>query len=422
MSQTATLADQVDAFFRARNSEVRDELASSIADAVGGDIRAVARAVETANLWVELPSDRGVFQFESTAIGPVGVSYALPVGYDPARRYPTIVCMPEMGASADNTLALAEALLGPQTGEFILICPHQRIGGSFHQPTAAAEDLRRFVRLIRKRIHTDTDRMCLFGIGAGGEAAWLAAIAHADLFSGVVTLSAYPRVLYPEQAYTLLLGNLKDIAVLTVWWSADDPRATARQRVVAAHNRGIVEFAKQVSLPITGVELPYGTPPHVPADEAFAVLNRRRPKPGHAVSHWFRYPAQGTTGWLRQAKHAGEVWEADQLSILPSPATDRDGFMQDVIKANLGYIGGRVEGQTITIEAQRCARIDLLFVDGMIDLASPVTVVCNRRERHEGMIRPSIKTLLDSAYAQWDFRRLVWAQRSFSIKARAAGP
>ncbi len=420
--QTATLGDQVEAFFRAQDSTVRDKLASSIADADGGDVRAVARAVESAELWVELRDGRGVFPFDSAAHGPVEVRYTLPNGYDPTGRYPMILCMPDASVSADETLAVAEALLGLQTSEFILTCPERRIGGSFHQPPPAADDLRRLVRLIRERIHTDVDRTYLFGVGAGGEAVWLAAMAHADLFAGAVTLFAYPRVPYPEQVYPLLLGNLRDVAVLTMWFSADDARATGRQKAIAAHNRGIVEFAKKASLSITGVELPYNALPVIPANEASAILNRRRPTFTRTVSHWFRYPAQGATDWLQQARHAGEVWEADQLSILVSPATDRDSFIQDVFTANLGYLGGHIDEQTITIQARRCARLDLLLLNGMVDLARPVTVICNGRKRHEGMIRPSIKTLLDSAYAEWDFQRLVWARRSFSIKARPASP
>ncbi len=417
VAPATTLCSQVEAFFRAEDSKTRDGLGSAIAAAAQGDIRAVARCVENAALWTEPPGTRGAFTLPSQAYGAVEVAYSLPAAYDPGQRYPTVLCMPDAGISAEKTLAHAAALLGGHAAEFVLVCPNRRIGGSFHQPRASAGDLRRLVRALRKRIHTDTDRAYLLGIGMGAEVVWLGAIAHADLFAGAVVLSGYPRVPYPEQAYPMLLGNLRHVPVLTVWSSADDPRATSQQELVAAHNRGIVEFAQKASLPITGIELAFDAAHELPATALSAVLDRGRPKLMPAVSHWFRYPSQGQANWLRQAKYAGEVWEADQLSILASATTDRDSFVQDVFKANLAYLGGSIDGQTITIETRRCARAELLFGEGMIDFSTPVTIICNGRKRHGGLIRPSIKTLLDSAYDQWEFQRLVWARRSFSIRA-----
>jgi pimeloyl-ACP methyl ester carboxylesterase len=415
--QAVALVAKVEEFFRTDDSETRNSLASSIADAAHGDTRAVARAIQSANLWVELPDLLGTFHFESTTTGQVELGYALPDGYDPTRRYPTILCMPDEGVTNDETLALARVLLGAQANGFILACPDRRIGGSFHQSPAEAGNLRGLVCQIRRHLHTDTDRTYLFGIGVGGEAAWLAAIAHSDLFAGAITLFSYPRMPYPEQAYPILLGNLRDVPLLSIWRSAHSPGAARQAKVIAAHNRGIVEYANKAALPITGVELPTGASFELPAHEVSAILSHRRPKHIPGTSHWFRYPAQGTVGWLRQSKYAGEPWQGDQLSILASPLTDRDTFIQDVYRANLGYIGGSITGQTITIEARRCARIEILLSGGMIDFAKPVTVSCNGRKRREWKVRPNIKTLLDTAYAEWEVQRLVWARRSVSVRA-----
>ncbi|MFQ5591328.1 MAG: hypothetical protein ACE5HE_09215 [Phycisphaerae bacterium] len=411
----ATLRGQVQAFFRAENQKARDALLSSISDAAGTRIQQVAQALKSVELWTKLPKRRGVFAFTSGAYGTLSIAYSLPEGYDPATKYPLVLCMPDAHASPEETVEDAARLLGHHAGELALVCPERRIGGSFSDAPIAAGDLRRLVRLTRKHIHIDSDRTYLLGLGAGGDGVWMVSITHADLFAGAIALFGYPRVPYPEQAYPMLLENLRQVGVLTVWLAPDDPWATGQQKVAAAHNRGIIEFARAVSLPISGVELPSGQMPVLPEGEVSRVIDRRRPGPGKQVSHWFRYPEHGRTIWLRQTRPAGEPWYADQLAILPAPATDAHEFVRQVLRANFGYLGGHINGQTVEIEARGCAGVELLLYDGMIDFSLPVVVVCNGRKRYEGLMRPSIKTLLEFAYDEWEFQHPAWLRLPISI-------
>ena len=152
-------------------------------------------------------------------------------------------------------------------------------------------------------------------------------------------------------------------------------------------------------------------------DDLAAIRDKTRAKPGRTVSHWFRYPVQGDVGWLRAVKTYGDVWTEDQLSITVAPTTDRDAFITDFFKDKLFHIGGRVEGQTIFIETKRVAEVELRLFDGMVDFAKPITIMVNGRKRHEGLIDPGITTLLESAFEDWEFQRLVMARLPFSIRA-----
>lgn len=140
------------------------------------------------------------------------------------------------------------------------------------------------------------------------------------------------------------------------------------------------------------------------------------------LSHWFRYPEQGLCAWLRQTKLAGEVWTAEQLSILPGPEVDADQYITDVLKSLLAYIGGTIEGNTIRIETRRCAEIELLLFENMVDFGKPVVVYINGRKRHERLVKPSIPTLLEEAYETFDFQRLVFAKLTFAIKDDSNSP
>ena len=413
------ISEIVAAFFRCNDPQERAQLARSVETAASGDIEVVAEEVRRVQLWPIIP-DRGTFAFGSSGSGAVQVAYRLPDGYDASRPHPLLLCMPGERISPSETLSMAAKTLGALVRNFVLIAPARPINGAFHQPLAAAADLRRLVRAVRRRIHTDTDRTFLFGKDGGGDAAWLAAITHPDLFAGAIFLSSYPRVPYPPQALTLLLANLKPLRVLSVWSAVDGASPTGREELVAAYNRGIVRFAKQTGLPIAGVELatPSSTPLQPPLEAVAEVLSHHRPPPAAEVALWFRYPAHGHLEWLRLGEFMGDVWEEQQLAILPATGSDHDRFITDVFKSKLARLSGQIDGQSITIEARRCARVDLMLPYGVFDGSLPITVRCNGQRRHNRPVRQSIPVLLESAYEEWEFQRLVVSRISFSIKGK----
>ncbi len=414
-----TLLELLEKYLQADDPSERASLVESIEDAAGGETEAVAEALGRVQLWKPLPENPGAISFEAGSGGSTTVTYYLPESYDPAHRHGLILCMPHPGMSPAEAVALTGHALGTATREFVLVSPDRPVDGSFHQVPSSAGDLRRLIRLLRRRIHLDTDRVFLFGLGEGGDAAWMAGLTHPDLFAGVIVLSGYPRVPYPQEVYPFLLENLRQLPVLSVYAAADGDPPQTREEKVAAYNRAIVRLAAETSLPIIGVEISSAAPGGLkpPADRVTAILERRRPRVAGNVSFWFRYPSQGHAGWLRQTKFMADVWEADQLSILVSPAVDQERYITGVIQDKLAYLGGGVDGQTIAIETRRLARVELLIPQGMVDFSKPITVRCNGRKRYDRMIQPSMRTMLETAYQDWEFQHPAVARLSFSIKS-----
>jgi pimeloyl-ACP methyl ester carboxylesterase len=413
----------VNQYFRADDAKERTILASSIEKAAGSSIEAVATAVRRVMVWEPMPD--GDIAIQSSTSGTITAKYHGSLDLDPAPRHGLVLCMPN-DDEADTNLTLNRAItvLGPNFCDSCGLAALSRsIGGSFHQHPAAADDLRRIIRELRRRIHLDTDRLYLFGFREGGEAAWMASLFQPDLFAGVIVVAAHPKLPFPQQVYPLLLPNLKDVPLAVIDPATDGPNA-APPSVLDAHLDAIVQLAGQTSLPIRRVTVPFddGEDGMLPRwdttkDELAGIRSKSRTKPGRTVSHWFRYPAQGDVGWLRAVKTYGDVWTEDQLSIAVGPTTDRDAFITDVIKEKLFHLGGRVEGQTIHIETKHIAEVELRLFDWMVDFAKPITVIINGRKRHEGLVKPNIATLLESAYEEWEFQRLVFAELPFSIRA-----
>ncbi len=409
------------AFLRSSDAEERAEPAKTVSRLAEGDAAAVAGALRRVLVWEPLPR-KGSFVHPSVSEGSVTVSYELPEDYDPARAYPAMLCLADDGASCDDTIVWVKQVFTRLVRDFVLICPQPRVGCDFHlSNSGAAGDMRTLIRQLRRQVHTDPDRLFMFGSRTAGDAAWVIAINHPDLFAGVFIFSGYPRVPYAQQTLALLLRNLEPLRVLSVWPTDPQDGETFRGRLVAAHNRAISDYAKQSSLPIVGIEQDFdsgGAPPTL--EETFALMRSRRRPFASNVSLWFRYPGHGQAGWLRQTAFLGEVWIDDQLSIHPAAGTDHNRFITEVIQSKMAYLEGRIEGQTVTVETRRCAEIELLLPLGAFDWTKPITVICNNRRRHHGVVRPSIPTMLETAYENWDFERPVAARITFSIRSEDA--
>lgn len=407
--------DLVISYFQTDDAAVRDGIAKAIDESFGGSIDRVAQAVRDARLWPSIPDRVGALSFKSKTGGNVRVDYQLPSGYESSIAWPVILIGSE--GAPQSSLAHVSNQIGDFADGFILVCPHHWLGGSFDQSPAAAADFRQFVRFIRQSFHTDTDRLFLYGSGGGADSVWMTGIMHPDLFAGVVVFGSYPRVPYAEQLYPIILPNLANLPVLSVWNRPSPHGLSGRLNVVAAHNRAIVAFARRASLPIEGLEL------SIEASESIMplrktlrkFLSRTRQLDSNAVSRWFRYPGQGHVGWLRQTKFLGEIGRWDQLSILPGPTVDRDTFIANVIRNHLAHVRGHRDGNTFRLETRKCAVVTISVPLGLLDPSGAVTVYCNGKRRHAAAITPDVQVLLAHAYRTWDAQRLIVAEMSFSI-------
>jgi pimeloyl-ACP methyl ester carboxylesterase len=419
------LRELVAQYFCTDAPQQRAKLVPLIQQASGGSDQAVVEALRTTMLWPRVPDFEGTFPVELSSGRAVDVAYRLPADYDPAQAHPVLVCLPDHGMAPSGTLARARASLGDVVEGFIWVAPARALGGRFQQAPEAAGDLRRVVLHMRRLFHTDTDRLYVFGYGVGGEAAWMAAVAHGDLVAGAISLASFPRVPFPEQLYPLLLANLRNVPVLSVWRApATNAPPRSRDALVAGFNRALVVLAERMGVPVTGVELPRDSEGILdpPADSVRALLGRRRAPPGTPVSHWFRYPDQGQADWLRQVAFSGDVWVAEQMSVLAPPPLDRDRVVRDLLRGRQAYLGGRIEKRTITIVTQKCAEIEVLIPWGLAGPDAPVRIVINGRRRFARAIEPDLGALLELAFHDRDFQRFSATRLSFTIHADGSPP
>ncbi len=411
----ARLVELTEQYLRTPDDGERRRLLDDIEKLAHGSVKAVSLALRAANVWE--PRSPGVSSFSLATPGgqTLQVAYKIPKPYDNAKRYPLIVAPPDGPESPERTLSRVARILGALTEAFVVVVVPEQIALGHDSTGSALTDL---LRAVRRQIHVDTDRVFLIGVNNGADAAWMIAIQTPDLFAGVLCLSGYPNYVYPAQMYPIVLSNLERLPVLSVWGNITDSTTNGRQRAVAAHNQLISSLAAPANISFTGIAVSASDVASmaIPPRPLQEMLSRRRSDvPTHAM-RWFRYPAHGRAAWCRQTRFKGNVWTANQLSILPTARVDHDGFVDAVIKSKLAYLSGAIEGQTITLETCRCARVELLLPDGLIDFTESVTVICNGRRRHRGTLEPSIGTMLEYARDEWVFRKLPVAKLTISVR------
>lgn len=385
-----------------------------------GDITKVARALEEAQVWDKSPTQVGDFSVILAPVGDVTVFFELPTSYDSARAYPLLVQMP---SEASIVNGIRDSLWAQIFDDVIVVFPSRPIEGQFHKTPESAGESRILMRAIRQRFHIDSTRVFLEGTGGSGNTAWMLTVNAPDQFAGVAAHGGYLDVPFRKQLYPILVPNLGKLTFYNLWWSAHLPNSNEADKTIAACNQAIEEIDQKNNLGITSQEANRSGDSQTQVLERYRELttSSREPIPTK-LSHYFRYPEQGQCAWLRQTKFAGDVWTADQLSILPGPEVDSDQYITDVLKSLLAYMGGAIEGNTIRIETRRCADIELLLYENMVDFTKPVVVYINGKKRHDRIVKPSIPTLLEEAYDTFDFQRLVFAKLAFDIKEDSTAP
>jgi predicted esterase len=149
------------------------------------------------------PQDPLHHVFEIT--GPMGAPFAfhvqLPPDYDPYRKYPCIVSLHGAGGTPEKQIDWWAGIYSKQTdlrlGQasrhgYIVIAPawtklHQ------HKYEYSAQEHGKVLYALQnsiKRYSIDTDRVFLSGHSIGGDAVWDIALAHPDLWAGVLPIAA----------------------------------------------------------------------------------------------------------------------------------------------------------------------------------------------------------------------------------------
>lgn len=391
----AALTELVEQYFGTTDRSGRTALVAEIRKSAGESVAAVAAAMMDAQLWESIDESADEI---AVSYGPgrhTRIAVTLPDDYDPTKRYPLIL------AFVDPVEAPAEREWPEAFDDFVVAAPLDIDNDPFNAGIQGSAAPAEWLMALRRRYHLDSDRLYLHGSGIPGDAAFVSLVMHCDLFAAAVIHEATLDVPFRKELQQLLLDNLHDTPLHLMWTEPSLPPSTeleGRQVEIALANRSIVEFARKAGLPIAETMEPW---------RQFQRIGRRAVRD---VRKWFRYPAQGQAGFVRQRVFRPPAWEGDQLDIQVAPEVNRGAFITKFFESKLARLTGRIRGQRIEVTSTHCESVEIRLGPGMVDFDESVVIFYNGNRRFDGHIRPSIATLLASAYADWEFQRPVYVR------------
>jgi pimeloyl-ACP methyl ester carboxylesterase len=199
--------DNIVAYLREPLAQSRSKLEADLHDMEGATIDRVAQILKLMKPPLDVPKDsqRSPRLFELNVAGLAGeadVRYLVqvPLEYDPLRHYPTIVTLADAGVAPEQMLDFWSGPAdknGERLGQaarhgYIVIAVDWREPNQFSYDYTAREHhaVLGALRDACRRFSIDVDRVYLTGHGIGGDAAWDIAIAHPDLWAGVIPIAA----------------------------------------------------------------------------------------------------------------------------------------------------------------------------------------------------------------------------------------
>ncbi|GIW56566.1 MAG: peptidase [Nitrospiraceae bacterium] len=335
---------------------------------------------------------------------PVRYLVQLPPEYDPYRRYPCVVTLHGLGWEPQRQIDWWSGPFYPPLGVrmgqaarhgFIVIAPYwmrpeqTSYESSLDEHAAVLLSLRDACR----RFAVDTDRVFLSGHGIGGDAAWDIALAHPDLWAGLVAINATARkyvTRYWENASRIpmyfVFGELDATANGTrIFDNATDlDRYLTRSTggfdvtVVEYRGRGAEHFADEIQEIFTWMTLPGRKRDFWPRE--FTAVTMR---PWDAFFWWVEL---------------GPLPE--RFVVLPTRWPDP--------KARPAPIEARALPNNRVVVRTGAESATVYLSPQIVDFKQNVTVVVNGREV-KSEIRPSSAVLLEDVRNRCDRQHPFWA-------------
>ena len=396
--EARSLGSLVRGYVQGSSSQSPDELLSQVLNHPDANFQTVEAAIRDVPHYEKVPV--GAQPRRSVTVKGKSASYALyvPPSYSPQESYPLIVCLHGAGFTGESYL---ERWVPRLKDRYILACPTISMGAWW---TRFGEDLTvGILESVSAEYHIDPDRIFLTGMSNGGIGAWIIGMHHADRFAGIAPMaSGLDDVMFP------FVENLANTPVYVIHGEKD--------RVMPVQlSRDLVQEMKRRGIPYQYREHQW-THPH-----AGGHFFPRQELP--ALITWFdqqrRTSLPRQIAMVRDATHLTSFYWAridmtEQIAAFTKNLIDsRDEFITGGIFAKLH---AEITGPNmIVVNSVRVRRYMLFLNEELVDFSQPIVVKTNSVKSFEGLIAPSIKTLLQEVRHRSDVHVLYTAKLTIDV-------
>ena len=384
-----SLSDMVRDYVQRSAERSSDELLTQILAHPDANLHTVEAAIRQAPQYSKAPVSAQPQR--SVKVRGQEASFALyvPPSYSPEKSYPLILCLHGAGFTG---AAYLDRWVSRLEDRYILACPTMPMGAWW---TRFAENfILEILDSVSEEYHIDPDRIFLTGMSNGGIGAWIIGMHHADLFAGIAPMaSGLDDVMFP------FVENLANTPVYVLHGAED-------QVMPVRLSRDLVQEMKRYGVPYQYHEHQW-THPH-----AGGHFFPRQELP--ALISWFdeqqRISFPRKISMTRDATHVmplswGRIDETEEIAAFSENLVDkRDRFIAKGIYAKL--TAEVTDQNVIEVNTVRVRRYTLFLNDELVDFSRPIIVKANGVKSFEGILNPSIETLLNEVRQRSDLHNL----------------
>lgn len=397
----ASVRDLVREYLRSTDQAARDAVLVRIKAEEAADAPTIAALAAHMPPPIERPAatSPGLHEFAVPTFGggdPVSCLVHLPPEYDPLRRYPAVLSLHASWSTPLNQVEWWAGMPGPdgvrvgqasRNGTIVIAPAWSRPNQTGYEYSAREHvAVLSSLREAMKRFAIDGDRVFLSGHSMGGDAAWDIALAHPDLWAGLIAITPTAGRYVNHYA-----ANARSLPIYVVGGELD--------RSLLARNAMDLDRYFFKGFDATYVEY-RGRGHESFSDEILRIfdwMGRRRrdffPREIDAVSMrpWDRF------FWWVEMESA-----PPRTVVLPEQWPPPPGTRPLSIEARVGA------ANALTV---RCGadRVSVWLAPELVDFSRPITVTVDGRKILNGPLAPDVKTLLEDLRLRGDRQHPFWA-------------
>jgi hypothetical protein len=379
----------IERYFTANSTEQRKAIVATI-EMTGVEPNIVGRLTRIRSNWPALAGG-GVY-YVNERIGPMDAHYFLgvPKEYTREKAWPLVVKLPAADAfvgppkaSADDVQRIYTDWMSEEIKthpDALCIMPLLDLDNLWGPSYAGMNSVIAPMLHVGERANVDVSRVYLIGHSMSGHAAWNLPLHYPTYFTATNPLAGAAT----NDWQRLRIMNLRNL--LIVPWADSDDKVIKPQSTLQ-----LVALLKRFKVDVDPVETK-GVG-HVPtpaiAEQCYAkLLARKRELYPKQISLQSNRPESifNRIDWLQvyQPVNAG-----DEKKLF---FKNKPGHM--AIESNAWTAQATLNDNKIDLATDNVAILRLFVNDQMIDFSKPVTVTVNKRVRFEGMVTPSVDTML----------------------------
>ncbi len=378
--------------------------AQSVGDPFGGAYEKLRRGPDHS---ADVPTGR----MELTRTNQDGMLHRyvviVPENYDASRRYPVAFYLHGGVARPDP---------GPGGGwwrNYDVVNGHDRIAvlplswnESYWWQASQIENLRGILSELKRTYNVDENRINVFGSSDGGTGVYFLGFRDVTPWASFLPFIGYPGVLLNTQTGTdgqMHLANLTNKPFFIVSGETD---RLYPARLMAP----FLQAFEEVGVDFSFTTKPGGHntrwwPEETENIERFIEGHPRDPHPARVLWATERTDRYNRAHWV-VIDELGPISGDDGRSALAALTADGNSGAVDAVR----------DGNTVAVEAFHVRSFTLLISPDAFDIRSPIRVIANGDVAFEGMVRPSVETLMKWAETDEDRTMLYAAEITVELE------